>query len=193
MRCSSLLILSLLAACSDPAPPVPAAAAPPSLPIEPSGFIAPVILYPRHRILSPAPPIVLAVPADASAVTLDLRTSRGLRRRIRTRKRILPWPEETHVLEDGETGTIQLSGASGTARAFFVRVRRGEPLTIPWGTAKARARELLGQGLPMEALRLLALSGEARGSLAREAALRADLPTFGFWSPEEGSDSIAAK
>jgi len=118
-----------------------------------SGIVRPQILYPRHRILSPVPLVLIAVPADPGPVTVTLVTEEGLRWETCTIRRAIPWPPGTRLLRPRERGFLTLDSPAGKARAGFVHVppRLGPR---PFKDLRQEMQRYAERGYPMEALRL---------------------------------------
>lgn len=151
--------------------------------VVPAGSVGPVVLFPRHRVLSGMPTIQVAVVADPGSVEVELVVGQGpsRRRRLwRTRRRVIPWPQGWGALEVGERGLIRVTSCGRTDVAPFERAPR-LPVDLRWRSARSGARWLLSNGLPMEALRLIATDPTGAPHLRTEALIRAGFPVAGQW------------
>ena len=151
-----------------------------TLPLPRAGSPGPVVLYPRHRILSGVPPVMVLVVADAGPVPVTLQTDSGRLRTWHSRERTHPWPAGWAPLAVGEGGRVIVRSCGRVDAADF---ERAAPLTPDprWRSAVEGASWLLEEGLPMEALRLLA--ADPRGGAAEwtQALSLAGVPILGLW------------
>lgn len=145
-----------------------------------SGTLGPVVLYPRHRILSGMPTVQVVAVADAGPILVELVRGTGRRRIWRTRQRVLPWPAGWLPLTVGEEGQVSVTSCGRADVARFVRAPR-LPVDLRWRSARWGARWLLENGLPMEALRLMAADPGQGPPLRTEAMIRAGFPPSGQW------------
>jgi len=145
-----------------------------------AGALGPVVLYPRHRILSGMPTVLVAAVADAGPIDIELVRGSGRRRRWRTRQRVLPWPAGWMPLTIGEEGRVSVTSCGRTDVALWVRAPR-LPVDLRWRSARRGARWLLANGLPMEALRLIATDPGQGAELRTEALIRSGFPVSGQW------------
>lgn len=156
-----------------------------------SGLPAPTILYPRHRILSPTPPIVIALPVGVGGLEIEILTPR-CRRRIRSRDRVVPWPAEIPALRSGDAGWVRVTSALGPASSGFVRVR-DPAYPARWLAGPGECvRGLSRGGLPMEALRLAAAECLPLDPGITGYGSRAGLPHWGAWRRVSLPGSIPA-
>lgn len=151
-----------------------------TLPLPRAGPPGPVVLYPRHRILSGVPPVMVLVVADSGKVAITLETDAGRSRTWSTRERVLPWPAGWRALAVGERGKVSVRSCGRVDHAAFVRAPP-LPVDLRWRSALVGASWLLERGLPMEALRLL--STDPRGDKAdrTQALSAAGVPVIGLW------------
>lgn len=134
------------------------------------GAQAAIVLYPRHRIISPVPRIEIATPGETGPVEVTLETSSGRRRVWRTRSRRPDWPEGWTPLQVGESGTVTVRAGGRMARARFQKV--AVPPVGLWADASDPAGALLGLDLPIVALRMgLCRTAEQRDEAARRVGL----------------------
>jgi hypothetical protein len=149
-------------------------------PLRAAGPLRPCILYPRHRIASLAPPVILFVPADPGPIDLEVRLTSGRVRRFATRERVVPWPASWPPLESGESGTVVLRSCGQTACAWFVCAPWKAPLLAirhaPDGTGA-----WLERGLPVEAFRLAARDAWSTEGFDPQLRIRTGLPWPGMW------------
>ena len=145
-----------------------------------SGIVRPQILYPRHRILSPVPLVLIAVPADPSPVTVTLVTEEGLRWETCTIRRAIPWPPGARLLRPLERGFVILDSSAGKARAGFVHVppRLG---ARPFKDLRQEMQRYAGRGYPMEALRLWVGARWRPDESMLRLARRAGFPVGPLW------------
>ena len=157
-------------------PPVPTR----MLPLPRAGTPGPVVLYPRHRVLSGVPPVMVLAVADTGPVVVTLETDSGRRRTWHSRARTLSWPAGWAPLSVGERGRVTVLSCGRADSAEFERAPPLRP-DLRWRSAPQGASWLLQAGLPMEALRLLA--ADPRGSAAEwtQALSSAGVPTMGLW------------
>jgi hypothetical protein len=150
------------------------------LPVRAAGPLRPCILYPRHRIVSAAPPIHLFVPGDPGPVDVEVRLASGRERRFATRERVVAWPASWPPLAAGESGTIVLRSSGQTACSWFVRAPwKPPPLAIR--SAAGGTEAWLDRGLPVEAFRLDARDAPAATGFDPQLRIRSGLPWPGLW------------
>ena len=175
-----VLFMLVLVGCGQQEVSSPGVAPRSLLPVAACGAPGPVVLYPRHRILSGMPPIMLLVIAEAGPVEVTLTRSSGLSYSWRTRQRTLTWPPGWPALAVGESGTVTVTACGQRDLTWFRRA----PPTAPdmrWRSGSQGARWLLEQGLPMEALLLISADPGAPSRVRSAALLEVGMPLLGQW------------
>jgi hypothetical protein len=152
------------------------------IPIRGPGILAPTILFPRHRIFSGSPPIVLAVSWVFDAVRIDVQYSSGFRSHMHSGKRTIPWPESWPVPKIGEVVRLSLHCGGFATDVDFERVEATD-LDLTYRDGRRGVPKLLSRGLPSEAWLLGCQDPRVPVQQLLECELRMGLPPSGWRAP----------
>lgn len=172
-----LTTISIMGRVGEAAPPCAGLSEAPLL--RASGLARPAVLFPRHRVLSPAPPLIVVTPGNLGTAEIRVQRHDG-ERRLRTKERRVPWPDSWRLIDVGEILKVEVHSC-GQSDLCLVQRAAPIPLSLKLRNRKEGVLELQRLGLPMEAL-LLAAKDPATGSTLPPALVRrAGFPFLGLW------------